>query len=659
MNYKYCLLVFFISAIICTPPPIPKPAYEIIALESPVQRGNTIDSKNFKRLTGSKQFVENNKVIVEISDNGVTEEHELKITTENLEDRSYYDYYGETINVVDGKVLNEISKECKKYNKTGEESTNKNECISNFKKEGNKNKFEFNYTLYNDEYILVKFKFSITQTTKEILYRQESISISGIYPDGTCDYQFIIPETYKNLGLLNNILTKESEYKYIYNNHCPDEQITDVIRLAPKEGYWKGEMTFYVKSDTEFTGDVILKFPRLYRGGKNKNKNYELKTDENTVLKESNFIEDQIMLNVNLPASGKLQPGIKLHTAFSNKLEEEFTFYPTEELLDLEQDIDDTIKDKAQEIINDPNSEYKDYPDYYKIGKFVKNHITYNLSYHGADKTAKQIYDEQKGVCEHYTILYNAMLNSIGIKTKKIFGWAFDKETTSGDENTIGHAWTLAVIKTLAIINNDGVSKYMELDATWGLFEGIPAGHILKGFDKETYSYLACGGTNRQILRTHKIELVENLNDEVEDSTIYNKEILNQKIEEVVETPNESKNSENEGEETPNETKNNENEGEENSSESKSSKNEGEENSSESKSSKNEGEENLGESKSINNEGEENSGESKSSEKGEEDIKNESIVSTTNITADEPEDGAKNKNISNLLYIMYLLLLML
>ena len=594
MNYKYCLLVFFISAIICTPPPIPKPAYEIIALESPVQRGNTIDSKNFKRLTGSKQFVENNKVIVEISDNGVTEEHELKITTENLEDRSYYDYYGETINVVDGKVLNEISKECKKYNKTGEESTNKNECISNFKKEGNKNKFEFNYTLYNDEYILVKFKFSITQTTKEILYRQESISISGIYPDGTCDYQFIIPETYKNLGLQNNTLTKESEYKYIYNNHCPNKQITDVIRLAPKEGYWKGEMTFYVKSDTEFTGDVILKFPRLYRGGKNKNKNYELKTDENTVLKESNFIEDQIMLNVKLPASGKLQPGIKLHTAFSNKLEEEFTFYPTEELLDLEQDIDDTIKDKAQEIINDPNSEYKNYPDYYKIGKFVKNHITYNLSYHGANLTAKQIYDTQKGVCEHYTILYNAMLNSIGIKTKKIFGWAFDKETTSGDENTIGHAWTLAVI------NNDGVSKYMELDATWGLFEGIPAGHILKGFDKETYSYLACGGTNRQILRTHKIELVENLDDEVEDSTIYNKEILNQKIEEVVETPEESKNSENEGEETPNESKNSENEVVETPEESKNSENEGEETPNESKNSENEGEETPNESKNSN-----------------------------------------------------------
>ena len=132
------------------------------------------------------------------------------------------------------------------------------------------------------------------------------------------------------------------------------------------------------------------------------------------------------MLNVKLPASGKLQPGIKLHTAFSNKLEEEFTFYPTEELLDLEQDIDNTIKAKAQEIINDPDSEYKDYPDYYKIGKFVKNHITYNLSYHGANLTAKQIYDTQKGVCEHYTILYNAMLNSIGIKTKKIFGWAFD-----------------------------------------------------------------------------------------------------------------------------------------------------------------------------------------------------------------------------------------
>ena len=43
--------------------------------------------------------------------------------------------------------------------------------------------------------------------------------------------------------------------------------------------------------------------------------------------------------------------------------------------------------------------------------------MTYDLSYSGKKLTLKEIYQGKKGVCEHYTLLYNAMLNSIGIKT--------------------------------------------------------------------------------------------------------------------------------------------------------------------------------------------------------------------------------------------------
>ena len=42
---------------------------------------------------------------------------------------------------------------------------------------------------------------------------------------------------------------------------------------------------------------------------------------------------------------------------------------------ELNQNIDEVIKAKVDEIIHDPNSEYKDYPDYYKLGKFVHNNM--------------------------------------------------------------------------------------------------------------------------------------------------------------------------------------------------------------------------------------------------------------------------------------------
>ena len=554
----FILVLYIISSIISTPPPIPQPAYEAFTIHSPIQRLNTDTSPSFKRLADSKQFVENNKVTITILDDGVSEEHELKVSTKNLPDNAFFNYYSEGVILSEGETLTLDSQECHKFKNTGEEVTDE-ECTSNLITNVNSYKFSFNYTLKNDGYIKINYKYHTTRTTPDILYRQESIFISKNYQEGNCDYKFIIPEKYKNLGLRNNTLTKESDYIYTYQENCPNEQINDVIRLAPKEGYWKGEMGVYLESSTPNSGIVTFTFPRFYRGGKNKNKNYYLITNEEKSLKESSLIEGQTFLKVELPGNNNKKVGIKLETAFSNNLEEEFVFYPTEDLLELEGNIDNAIKTKAEEIINDENSPYKDYPNYYKIGKFVHSHITYDLSFHGKDLTALEIFNGQKGVCEHYTILYNAMLNAIGIKTATIFGWALDKNKISADEKTVGHAWTLALIK-----DKNGSDKFMELDATWDLFEGVPAGHILKGFNKETFSYSSTGGTELTFSRTHLIQLVENLDSEKEDILINNMPILNEKEED---NPSESKGTDKE-EDNPNESKGADKE-EDNSSESK------------------------------------------------------------------------------------------
>jgi hypothetical protein len=502
MNYVLQLLFCFILNVICTPPPNPLPSYNVFALEPTLQREitHTNESSSLKRLSEAKQFVENNKVKIEIIDDGVYEEHELKISTKDLPDGYVYTSYSQSLTLSEGQILIIVSNTCQKFNNTGEEAID-SECNSSLVQNDNNYQFLYKYRLRNYEYIIIKFTYNITKTTKEILYRQEYIRVPQIYPDGFCNYAFIIPEKYKNLGLKYGLFQKKSDYIYFYEDNCPNEQIIDIIRLAPKVGYWKADVNLNLKSSS-ISKNIKLTFPRLYRGGKNRNKNYKI-TIENEIIKESNIIKDQTFLYVQLINKNSLD--INLHTAFSNNLDEEFVFYPSENLLELDENIDEAIKSKAQEIINDPNSQYKDYPDYYKIGKFVNSHIEYDLTFLGHKLTSLEIFQQKKGVCEHYTILYNAMLNAIGIKTIKIFGWAFDKDTVSGDENTVGHAWTGA------LINN----KFMELDATWDLFEGIPAGHILKGFGQEVYSYINV--IDYKI--TQNIQLVENLNDEEEDKT--------------------------------------------------------------------------------------------------------------------------------------------
>ena len=98
--------------------------------------------------------------------------------------------------------------------------------------------------------------------------------------------------------------------------------------------------------------------------------------------------------------------------------------------------------------------------------------------------TARQIYDKKIGVCEHYSLLYNTLLTSQGIKVVKITGYALENnkeednniDNIQSNPNTLDdrrHAWSLALI--------DGV--WVPLDATWNLFEkNIPLSHIFHNY---------------------------------------------------------------------------------------------------------------------------------------------------------------------------------
>ena len=51
------------------------------------------------------------------------------------------------------------------------------------------------------------------------------------------------------------------------------------------------------------------------------------------------------------------------------------------------------------------------------------------------------ILNKRKGVCHHLTVLYNVLLNSIGIRTLYASGEAIKNIATWSREN---HAWTVA-----------------------------------------------------------------------------------------------------------------------------------------------------------------------------------------------------------------------
>jgi hypothetical protein len=453
-------------------------------------------------------IIERSNVVVKfLEDNKIEEHHQIIFRAENLASGNFYSSKNFIISLNEGQGLENIETECEKMEKS--EETENNICETSFRKLNDFYIFTYNFKLYNNEHIVVNYSYNITKSSPEILYRQESIIIPD-YSKGFCNYTFIIPEGYINLGLQENKLTKVSENKYIYFDNCPSYSETDIIRFTPKETAWKAHIGIYSELIEGFTNDIKVVFPKYYQGGKINESYYRLFSLDNYSYKKSKILLDDLFFQINIPAENKSKVGIDLYTAFTNNINDIFNISIPELYYQIDESkIDSTIKDKALRTILD-NDFYPGYPNYYKLGKFVNKYLTYNEKYTSSsyDMTPVEIYYLRTGASQHYTLLYNALLNAIDIKTLTIVGWAFKKGDISGYNSTFNHTWTAALI--------DG--KWMELDATWGLFEGVSAGHILKSLynDQVFYTFNESEGITPLCEQTSSIELILN-NTDLED----------------------------------------------------------------------------------------------------------------------------------------------
>ena len=472
MNIKIVLIILssILFITLCSPPPSIELMEQIVP-ESPklINKGSKT-SLSFKRLEGEAASIKilDSTATITFQEEYQIIEHQLNLIPENLPNKECLSYGFN----IDSTGISEISNSCELITSRLSDNT----CSETHNIVEGVIQFRYSFVLCDEERLKINYSFKKSKSNRQILYKAESIVVPLISGSTNCNYKFIIPDGYINLGLKENLLTKQSDHIYIYNKECPTSSINDVIRYSPETVAWKADIELYLEKQDKFTNNVGFIFPRYYRGGKLKNTYYRIFSTEGESYKEENQIKDDLKLDVKVPAANKEKAGILLHTAFTNTLGDNFNVYLPSNYYAINLDnIDNEIKTQVQAIKNqDPNK-----PEYYNIGKFVNSYMTYDHEMFGKDMTLKEIFEGKKGVCEHYTLLYNAMLNVIGIKTFYISGWAFQGSETSGDKNTEGHAWTAALIG----------DKWIELDATWGLFEGIPAGHILKNFNKDTCNF--------------------------------------------------------------------------------------------------------------------------------------------------------------------------
>ena len=391
INFLY-IFFFILFLTKCAPPPIPKPMPQIKAKAQEVIYKKGHSNLSFKRLDSDAptMVIDNSKATITFNENYRTIEHQLTVVTNNLPDNQYFPGYELSF---PANGISDITNTCE-IQKSDGTSAKKNCTATNNVDESDTTKIIFKYEgqIGNGEKLIINYRYNQAKNSQEILYKQEAIVIPLITGSSNCDYKFIIPEGYANLGLANNTLTKESDTTYTYKAECPSKAINDAIRFSPKEAMWKADMELSLEYAPKFTKDVNFVFPRYYLGAKLNNTYYRILSSENKSYKESENIDGDGNLKIRVPAENKNKVAVTLHTAFFNKLSDDFIVNLPQSSYEIDTSkIDAEIVSKAEEIKNA-------HPDklYYHIGIFVNSHIEYDLTYVGSDLTLKEILKEEK-----------------------------------------------------------------------------------------------------------------------------------------------------------------------------------------------------------------------------------------------------------------------
>ena len=295
----------------------------------------------------------------------------------------------------------------------------------------------------------------------------------------TAEFKLKNESDFEIISFDDYFLKKTKEKEYAWRGEVPKEGKRTVVRMSIP----KGNFMFEIKEIIENTENKPIQKEKLivpfyFEGGNNKivkmvyssKETKEIEKNEKTKKYEVNFINIK-------ETSGKFSIICK----FTNKCKGEWVCDLTEEEISKEIPIDfkenkDMFKSKAQNIINEYNEEHKkdsiEVTDLVKIGKWVKNNIKRDINYSKRfDITATQTLKNQKGTSHHITLLYNALLFSLGYKCVYVSGYALNKSNIYNEYNA--HSWSLIKI-------ND---KWLPFDATFGIFTGkLPVSHVFVSY---------------------------------------------------------------------------------------------------------------------------------------------------------------------------------
>ena len=352
--------------------------------------------------------------------------------------------------------------------------------------------------------IKVSLKGNITSSSGDsagILYQLMLIDIPSEYTNNThCKYIFNVDTNSAIIKLEYGLLKEYNDTAFIYDGLCPSSYFYEILRISPRQITWNhlAKVTAELKGETP---DLLYMCTQVaFLEGSNFNITQSLLYNpiSTGTRKNDSFSKTQdfyILNYYNVDTSKKYY--------FINNV----TFSSSPNFWNVTDDIikyyyngttTEKIKSFAKTILSEDTSNK---PDYYKLGYWVYKNINYNRK-HNTKSDPDDILNKKEGVCHHFTLLYNAFLNSIGIKALYASGFAVKNIKTLDGEN---HAWTVAYIS----------GKWIALDATWGIFSGkVPQCHVYRKFNGiyDTFGFTVPDNKKNIINVTEELKLIEVVN---------------------------------------------------------------------------------------------------------------------------------------------------
>ena len=338
----------------------------------------------------------------------------------------------------------------------------------------NSKSFKLLGTFYNG--YIISLRYVYITSNKDLFYKSQYVTVSPRGERyGVCKVIFEAEGDTIILGTIENLLPFDGQ-KIDYSQDCPENEFTDYVIITRYAAKWNSYFNWNAYNNNDNNGYLELIFPRMSLGGNN----FILKNNVDTPFVK--YVDENIVkhngthyiVTYNNPKSGLLNTNMSV--SFINSIDNEFVFTMDESLV-LNTSTENT-RAKAKEILE---SDTSNEPDYIKLGRWVTKNMVYTYSYFGRDMTVDQILSELKGVCEHFTRLYNAFLSSIGIKAVYLGGAAITGEGgIPEDAKAVSHAWTMAKIN----------GKWKAFDSTWGLyFDKFPISHVFRNYYNFRYAY--------------------------------------------------------------------------------------------------------------------------------------------------------------------------